>query len=586
MDITQIDITNFQGLHHVALPVIEPVLLVSGLNGAGKSSLLDAIAMAITGQPRRVTLKRDIPRLITEGYKKGSVNVHTSEGLLGTQLPPTKTAAHLPVDNFLPFSLDSSAFAQLNDKDRRKLLFELTGASARPQVIAEKMAARGISKEMVEKVKPLLLSGFAAASDHAKEMSSEARGAWMQVTGERYGAAKAEGWIPEDDGPTVDPEQLKKAKVDLKSLDAELEESISTLGLRKSEGAQAKRQLDEQEGLKATAELLERRSTKLERDKAELEKWEDQVNKAKEAGGAKKEGLIHDMASALSDVIAIYPDCKDKIDHPLARYVAEHGPVNGSEGDPELAKRLPEFEGYVNKLSSAVSNSKRDLDASQAAVTALESMAGSASALPAEAIDIAESNVNNLRQLRDKAKAAVTLMQDAVVAVGARKEAAESAAKQHQEAQLWSEISDALSPTGIPAEILNTALSPINDLMRELSQAAGWRDARITGDIEITYRERAYGQLSESEKWRADMLLSIAIASMSGQKFVTIDRFDVLEPASRPQALKLLLYCAAKGHLKNSIIAGTMRQPMPRVPKGIQQVWIEEGVIVEQESAA
>ena len=66
MKITQIDVKNFQGLHYAALAVSEPVLLVSGGNGAGKSSLLDAIAMAYTGNPSRVTLKRDIKSLITD----------------------------------------------------------------------------------------------------------------------------------------------------------------------------------------------------------------------------------------------------------------------------------------------------------------------------------------------------------------------------------------------------------------------------------------------------------------------------------------------------------------------------------------
>lgn len=75
MRITKLEITNFQGLRHAALDVSAPVLLVAGHNGAGKSSLLDGVAMAFNGQPRRVSLKKEIDKLITEGAKKGEARV-------------------------------------------------------------------------------------------------------------------------------------------------------------------------------------------------------------------------------------------------------------------------------------------------------------------------------------------------------------------------------------------------------------------------------------------------------------------------------------------------------------------------------
>lgn len=585
MRISKIDVKNFQGLHYAALVVSEPVLLVSGGNGAGKSSLLDAIAMAYTGNPSRVTLKRDIKSLITDGAKKGSISVHTSEGQFGTELPATKTSVHFTGNNFLPFALDASAFAALDDKARRKLLFELTGASAKPHVIAEKLKSRGISAELIEQVKPLLLSGFPAASEHAKNLVSEARGGWKQATGETYGSAKAEGWEPEDTDIVINPEQLAKAKTDLAQLDADLNDSLETLGARKSEATLAQQQAAKVAELQETASLLDRRQIKLDRDKADLASWQKQVEQAREAGGTKKEGLIHDMACALDESLAVYPDLNEKVAPLLEAYTADHGAIGGSEGNPELAKRLSEFQGYVSKLTSAVANSERDLKASQDAVTALEAL----TATPApttEAIENAETAINELRQQRDKAKAAVTAMQDAEKSIAERDSTIRTAAALHGQVVAWGEIADALSPTGIPAEILQSALSPVNELLTELSKMAGWKEARITGDIEITYGERLYGLLSESEQWRTDTLLSIAVASLSGLKFVTLDRFDVLEPAARQQALKLLLQCASKELLNQAIMAGTMKEPMAKLPKGMQQAWIAEGVIAEEQLAA
>ncbi|HEK1311216.1 TPA: AAA family ATPase, partial [Pseudomonas aeruginosa] len=136
MRITKLEITNFQGLRHAALDVSAPVLLVAGHNGAGKSSLLDAISHAFTGKPCRVAQKQHIGQLITEGAKKGEARVEWLDDAgevqaCGVALPSGK-GSPLADSPFLPFVLDASRFAALDAKDRRRVLFDLTGASASP----------------------------------------------------------------------------------------------------------------------------------------------------------------------------------------------------------------------------------------------------------------------------------------------------------------------------------------------------------------------------------------------------------------------------------------------------------------------
>lgn len=60
----------------------------------------------------------------------------------------------------------------------------------------------------------------------------------------------------------------------------------------------------------------------------------------------------------------------------------------------------------------------------------------------------------------------------------------------------------------------------------------------------------------------------------------------MLQPSARPQALKLLLALTRSGDLDSAVMAGTMKEPMAKVPAGIQQVWVQGGVITSQEQAA
>ena len=589
MQISQINVEIFQGVHHAAIEVTEPVLLISGGNGQGKSSLLDSIAMAFTGQPRRVNLRRDIVNLITEGAKKGSVGLHTSEGQFGTELPATKTSVHYTDSNFLDYVLDASAFAKINDKDRRKLLFELTGARANAPLIAEKLASRGISKELIEQVKPLLISGFPAASDHAKNLSSEARGGWKQLAGEVYGSAKAEGWEPEDLSVSVDIEHLSKCKNNLSSIDAELNSAMQSLSESKASATQAANMAKRMAALNSTASLLSERQQELDAAKVKLSTINEEVRAASQAGGIPKSGLIHSMGRFLNDVLK-----DDSADLGIARskeaktlldeYVSKNGEIE-TTGNPELAAQLPELKNKASFALVAVTNLEHIVNEALDAAASVAELENYTSSAPSpEAIENAEKLINDLRQHRDKAKAEVTALQGAQEAADNRKSIIQKAAALHKQVQDWSEISSALSPTGIPAEILQDALAPVNDMLRSLSEGSGWKDARVNGDIELTYGERLYGLLSESEKWRVDAMRAITIASLSGLRLVTLDRFDVLEPAARPQALKMLLKSKKLDLIDQAIMAGTMKEPMKKIPAGMQAVWVQEGVVVEQQS--
>lgn len=474
MRITKLEITNFQGLRHAALDVSAPVLLVAGHNGAGKSSLLDAISHAFTGKPGRVAQKQHIGQLITEGAKKGEARVEWLDDAgevqaCGVALPSGK-GSPLADSPFLPFVLDASRFAALDAKDRRRVLFDLTGASASPAEVGKRLKAKGIDLALFEKVKPLLRSGFSAMVGQAKDYASEARGAWKAVTGENYGSEKANGWEPEAPPVIVSEEELESARAELRATAQDLDEAQQTLGSSKRAHADAQARASRITALRETAALADRRRNKLATDEANQDEWSEKVMAAEAAASGEP---AHQPLTC--------PHCQGAVDLQAGQLVAHQPPAKVA--DPEAAKRLEEYRGYLASAQRAVANSRRDLKESEdAAAQAAALEAETAQAPSAEAIANGEQAINELRQARDRQQAKVQSLMEAFNAAAQRQDVIKQAAGFHAEVCAWSALADALSPAGIPAEILADAIGPVNEPLHTVS-AGGTHHGLVTAEM-------------------------------------------------------------------------------------------------------
>ncbi|HHK4224948.1 TPA: AAA family ATPase [Pseudomonas aeruginosa] len=578
MRITKLEITNFQGLRHAALDVSAPVLLVAGHNGAGKSSLLDGVAMAFNGQPRRVSLKKEIDKLITEGAKKGEARVEWLDEAgevqaCGVALPSGK-GSPLADSPFLPYVLDASLFAGLKADDRRKLLLSLTGASASPAEVSKRLEAKGIDLALFEKVKPLLRSGFPAAVEQAKAYASESRGAWKAITGENYGSEKAVDWAPELLATVVTEDQVAEAGKNLQLLEDDLAEAQQALGASKRAHADAQARASRIAALRETAALADRRRNKLATDEANQDEWSEKVMAAEAAASGEP---AHQPLTC--------PHCQGAVDLQAGQLVAHQPPEQIA--DAEAARRLPEYREYLASAQRAVANSQRDLDECLAAAEQIKALeAESVEAPSAEAIANGEQAINELRQARDASRAKLVALQEALEAATQREASIAKAQAAHQDVVAWTGMVDALSPTGIPAEILSDAIGPVNDTLKRLAGIAGWSPVEISADIDVTFGGRLYGLLSESERWRCDTTIALAIATISGLRLVLLDRLDVLDLPSRNQAIALMRAMTSDREIDSVVVAGTLKEPMAKTPEWLQAVWIESGHIAGHEHQA
>lgn len=575
MRLERLYIENFQGLAHADLDLSAPITMVAGANGAGKSSLKEAIGLAL-GEAARVAKKMDYGQLVTEGQKKSQIIVGHDGVASSFTLPAGKAErTSTPGDEYLPFVLNPSAFAALDDKGRRKMLFALTKSSARPVVVAGLLAKKGANAKKVEAIKPLLLSGFAAAQEQAKSNTAECRGAWKALTGEVYGVDKAEGWavtVPElaDDVAEVTAEDEAAAQAEKAAAAVQIEKGNQYLG-----GLNANRTaLANLHTQKATLEALyghvNRRQLKLDATNKDLEDWKAKVSAAEQK-----------VTAFSGEAPCDCPGCGIKL-----KIIGKTLEVfKGKTADlAKLATAQAELKTANESLSlmsrTQVNDQKAVNESEQAGRDLKSLMDNHPEPVTDEQIKKAEDAIQGQRNKRDAANAKAEAIRERLDLLANAEKKAEDAAKHHQDVKDWILIEKALAPDGIPGEILVGALKPFNAALAKASALSGWPKLQIGGDMNITALGRSYSLLSESEKWRADTLLALVIALQSGLKMVVLDRFDVLDLPGRNQLFGMLIAMARSGDIDSAVICGTMkeRQNPAKLPPEINAVWIENGV--------
>lgn len=595
MKITHIHAVNFLGARAVDVRLTKPVTIFTGANGAGKSSLQEAVRMALTGESVRVGLKKDYGHLVTDGADDGFADVEI-DGIdrAFVTIPSGKTT---PLTQYvtpaaLPYVLDAQRFAQLDANDRRSFLFMLMGLSAGGAEVKKRLLAKGCNEQSVEAIMPMLRSGFDAAHKEAQAKARDEKAAWRTITGEAYGDKKAATWAAEK--PAFDAAALADLQQRLTATDAELAAANQRMGAMQ---AAQKRHAEAAKRLAELRELAGRQariSDKLVRDEAELKAWEVTTESTRQrAAGGRKTGLVHDLAHALHGMVnEAQPLGIDRSEYVTAsavmdRYKSEHGDIADAAGhDPQAAATLAEHEKALRLLQSAVANGKRDLsdaDAAARAVTELEAAAGTA---PDDAaIKTAKDAPGELARKRHELSDSFVLARDAerknTQAIGQTIKAQNA----HQSVIAWLQIADALAPDGIPGEMLKEALGPLNKRLTQSSESAEWGCVQVDDGMGILYGRRPYALLSESEKWRADAMLAEAISYISKIKLLVLDRFDVLDLKGRDDLIAWLDIISQDNEIDTALLFGTLKLLPSNLHPSCEAFWIDSGEIVQIKGA-
>ncbi|CAN0620475.1 AAA_23 domain-containing protein [Burkholderia multivorans] len=576
MKITDIYVQNVLGVRAADLHLSKPVALFAGQNGAGKSSLQEAVRMALTGDTVRVALKKEYGSLVTEGAESGQIVVACGEQANSIALPAGKLKREIAEDARLPLVLDAQRFARLTTAERRAFLYDLMGIKVGTDEMRRRLVARlGIKADAIpalaaarlEVITPMLRAGFDAAQKEAADRARGAKQAWRATTGETYGSQKAETWRPA--AVSFDAAALLKLEGDRASIDGQIGELQQQIGAADASEAAARGRAAKIAALRDVAAGYAKAA-----ELAQLA--DDQVTEFL----PKVEALRARTGAAPTGVECSCPECGALLRYLLGTLTAA---AAGAERDEEAVEKLPEYERSLGMLQNAARNRRADLEATDAAATQLKLLedeaAGDDAPASRESVDGLRGELGTLQARRKQLDTDIAAARDAERRASDAAELAKKAAALHADVVSWEAIADALAPNGIPADLLREALEPMNERLTALAEMSEWADVTITPEMEILANGRPYDLLSESERWRADAHIAAAISHFSGLKLLVLDRADVVIAQERDRLLYWLDDLAYANQIDTALVFMSLKAPPSGLPEGIEAFWVENGEV-------
>ena len=585
MKITRLTIDNIMGVRHVHIDRPRRVTLIAGSNGAGKSSIGEAVRLALLADGPRLGSKKDWGTLVHDGAKAGSVEVVTDAGAYHVHITADGKVADGAKGREPPpglaFVLDPQLFARLPAAERRAALYAILGLDLSPAAIKARLLALECEEAKVDAVAPMLLSGFEAAQKHAATEATSAKGAWRGVTGESYGEKKAITWrAPTPPFSGDDAAELHGLDKAIADLEAQHAEANQRLGIAEHEATQAGKRAAALDHLRGKAKTYAEHATLVGTAEKELARLKAELAKAQEAAGQKPK----DWPSQLT-----CPHCAGLImDSEDGESLVPWEPPPAVVYDAEAAARIPDLQKAIITQQRVLERHQGNLkDADEAAIQlkALEDETKPAKAetKPVDPETI-RATVDTLKQQIETKRARQRMLQEAQRKLDEADEKTKAARKHHADVLAWAAIAEQLSPNGIPAKVLAEALGPVNERMAQSAADAEWPVVVIGEDMSASYGGRDYSKISESERWRADAMIAEAVSHASGLRLLLLDRFDVLDMRGREDALAWLDVLADQGEVETAIVLGTLKQ-RPTLPATMQAVWIEAGAVAAEKTA-
>ena len=593
-------ISNYRALASATLE-IGSITLVSGQNEAGKSSTLQAIAAALTGEPLPVedVKKSSAGVLVRSGTAGGFSRLESPEGTAQVTWPAAKVKTTGRPPQASQFAAGLQSVVTMDAKTRTAFLIDYLGAKPDKAALQAAVASLKIDTGTLDKLWQLIeQQGWDGAYKIIKDKGATLKGKWETITNDDYGPKKADSWIPE--GYSVDLEGTSEATLKACVTDArdnleaaiagsavddskrgELEALAALAMPRKLALADARKPLPENPELNGLVAKLATARIAV----ADCQKDLDESRRV-------LDGLPTPDKPAESYGC---PHCKERVQVIKFSSPDKYDLVKWEPSNPERAavkqKAIDAQRAKNIEILDRLNTQTKTRDDLEAAHRELSSCDVTAHAEHLAAVREAERLVKECedaqaalgKEIMQTQGKPVEACRNDLAAGELRLKAYTSkrdADSTHATILLNQELLAHIAPTGVRSDVLLKSLAPFNAALTQFSGIAGWKHVCIEPDFSFTAGGTAYYLLSQSAQWRVRVIVQVAMADREHADMLVIDGADILDKGGR-NGLFALLYAIKRPAVVGMTI--NKKEDMPNLAAAGfgKSYWIADGVAAE-----
>ena len=504
---------------------LEGINLIAGRNAAGKSSLLEALVCVALGEhaARGVTKKKDGAAIVHEASDIGSATLDWGTGQQRMVWPEgnLETVGEVRAGFGSALAIGATRWSRLDAKARAaEFSVRMKAEPGEEDLRAFLVDAGGDPEAAGPLYQRVLTSGWDAVHAKARETATEYRGAWQKVAGTTFGSEKAAKWRPASLLPD-EPYTVEATQQELAEAKARLERLLEGAAVDGAEVARLQAEVADLEKLRA-------KDARLEAELAELDDATEKLLKERNALPA---------PPAPGEVPPSWPcpHCSKPLT--ITRDANNRPTITAFDAGKKASReQLQRAAAAYTAADDAWSKSRRLADAKRSESMDLRATLKAKLAAEKRLADLDRREIVPADQVAE-AKLLVSRLEERLKAVTAMIEA-------RQIFNTWQKMQPmiaALAPEGCRAKRAGQAVAAFNERLAALCEKAKFPAVTLDTDLVAHLDGRPFDLLSESEQWRVDTMITLALAQIERPAFVVLDRMDLLVRDARPGVFHALL---------------------------------------------
>lgn len=561
-----IEVKNFVACNRARIDDLQGLAVLTGPNGNGKSSILDAVGCACTGdwRTRERTTKKACSGLVQDGAKEAYVRVRTADTSVLVSWPEAAVAAEDGAGLAgHPLGVGTMRFTALPRAERERIVVDLMDAQPTKDDLAAALKDVGIkATKSADQVWAVIEEkGWDGAARHYRDEAIKYKGRWEETAGgQKWGSKRGEDWTPEGWTKTLasaDADKLAKAVADA---EAAVNRAIGQVAVDETR-----------------MQELQRRAAAPAPTDEEMRQAQEEIE-ALDARLAALRKSLQDLPQAEWQLFTC-PSCQTPI-----RFVAGHSDgvrLLEVAGDLPEGKELKDLRLQRASLDGEIGNvANTKLPAARKVQADLEAQRRDVEAAAAE-LEKAQQRTGTQDEL-NKARQALGLAQ-------VKQRAHElwvRATKLHRIIMNMAAVAGVTAPEGVRMAVAERAVKAFNERVAEFCKSWDLPAVKILpGSLDVRWGDRDYIDLSPGHRRRVDIVLQCAFAAYTGAPAMIVDDVDRIDPSARAGLFRLL------DGMGIPVLVGLMTRKDLSVAqqiagrKGWRAFWVEDGEIKEIEAA-